>query len=129
MKTNRATRRRSQIKHWKPGSRGDGISGTLIRVEKVTVNGKKVWAAILKDEDGEEWSVLLGYAVLEKKWEEMSPGTGQRVTITVTGYGESKKGGRSYVIFDLEVEDPKQEEEEEEKTTPSAEGTGSHVSG
>ena len=96
---------RSAPRHWKPGSRGDSISGTLIGVERVRVYGKKVRAAILEAEDGEQWSVLLGYAVLKAKWEQMNPGRGQIVTITVTGFGESKKRGVEYLQFDLHVED------------------------
>lgn len=125
MDKNRDTRKRSEPKHWKPGSRGDAISGTLIRVEKVPVNGKNLWAAILEHADGEQWSVLLGYTVLGKKWDEISPRTGQIVTITVTGYGESKKRGASYVLFDLQVEDPRREDQGEEKKTISAGGTAS----
>ena len=102
----------SEVRHWKP-RQGHGISGTLIRVMKVLVNGKKVRAAILKDEDGEQWSILLGYAVLESLWYEKNPRTGQVVTIEVTGYRESKKHGAEYLIFDLQAEDPKPEAKKE----------------
>ena len=87
--------------HWKPQSIGDAIDGTLIGVVKVRVGRRKLPAAIIRDENGDEWSVLLTYTVLKAKWNELNPRPGMHVEIVYLGDQESMRSGNFYKNFDL----------------------------
>lgn len=96
------TTQTSEPLHWNPRSKGDAVVGTLIRTKNVKVNGKRTLAAIIREEDGCEWSVLLFHKVLKERWKELNPRSGKHVEITYLGERESWRG-RYYKHFDLTV--------------------------
>ena len=96
------TTRVSRRLQWKPESRGDAVVGTLIRTEEVNVNGERKRAAIIREKDGCEWSVLLSYTVLEAKWNQLNPRPGMHVEIKYLGHRKSSSGN-PYKLFQLTV--------------------------
>lgn len=89
---------------WNPDDEpGTMLVGTLLRFEQIeTKLGPATIAVIEDDDDGTEWGVLLGRAVLKKRFETLDPKPGDNIGLKYVGYVEPKNkdmnGYHNYVM-------------------------------
>lgn len=91
---------KSRALPWTPESKGDAIEGTLIGYTSV---GSDLRAAIIREDTGQDWTVLTGLKVLNDKWNKLNPQPGMRVKIVFGGERQSKSSGYVYKDFGLTV--------------------------
>jgi hypothetical protein len=89
---------------WNPDDvPGTMLIGTLLRYELiVTKLGEATMAVIEDDDDGTERSVLLGCAVLKKRFETLDPKPGDSIGLKYVGYvdprNKDQNGYHNYVM-------------------------------
>jgi len=88
---------------WNPDDvPGTMLIGTLLRFDSIVTKIGPGSIAVIEDDDGTEWGVLLGRAVLKKRFETLDPKPGDSVGLKYVGYVEPRnkdsQGYHNYVM-------------------------------
>lgn len=91
---------------WNPDDvPGTTLVGTLLRYELISTKlGEATIAVIEDDDDGTVWGVLLGRAVLKKRFETLDPKPGDGIGLKFVGYTPPRnKDAQGYFNYVLKV--------------------------